>query len=301
VGKDKPFDLRAPDDAVRIDVKTQKNGELNVKREKFGKQFLAWAAAGERFLPVQVVVDSKTAGWYLVPGIPMAARTPLDPLDTVFDPNDPGRPFCIGQCLLVDLKTRERFEAMRAKLNQGLKDVKKNKERILARVREEHQEYINEVAQHAIDNDKMHAAVIRSIASSDKAINNLVESDEAMAKFAHSDKAMAKLAHSDEAIAKLAESDEAMAKLAQSDQAIAKLAQSDEAMAKLADSDEAMAKLAQSDKAMARLAQSREAMAKLAQSDEAMANLAQSDEAMMRMLGPEMFQTWKAQRSKPAE
>lgn len=29
-GKDKPFDLCAPDDAVRIDVKTQKNGELNV-------------------------------------------------------------------------------------------------------------------------------------------------------------------------------------------------------------------------------------------------------------------------------
>jgi hypothetical protein len=220
-GKDKPFDLRAPDDAVRIDVKTQKNGELNVKREKFGKQLLAWAAAGERFLPVQVVVDSKTAGWYLAPGIPRAPRTPLDPLDTVFDPNDPGRPFCIGQCLLVDLKTRERFEAMRAKLNQGLKDVKKNKERILARVREEHQEYINEVAQHAIDNDKMHAAVIRSIASSPKAMSNLGKSDEAMAN--------------------------------------------------------------------------------LAQSDEAMAKLAQSDEAMMKILGPEMFQIWKARRSRPAE
>ncbi len=185
--------MRAPDDAVRIDVKTQKNGELNVKREKFGKQFLAWAAAGERFLPVQVVVDSKTAGWYLVPGIPRAPRTPLDPLDTVFDPTDPGRPFCIGQCLLPELKTRERFEAMRTKLKQGLKEVKKNKERVLARVRQEHQDYINEVAQHAIDNDKMHASVIRSIARSPKAMSNLGRSGEAMAKLARSDEAMLKI------------------------------------------------------------------------------------------------------------
>jgi hypothetical protein len=192
VGKDKPFDLRAPDDAVRIDVKTQKNGELNVKREKFGKQFVAWAAGRKRFLPVQVVVDSKTTGWYLVPGIPRAARTPLDPLDTLFDPTDPGKPFCIGQCLLADLNIRERFEAMRAKLNQGL-NIKKNKERILAKVNDEYQDYINDVAQHAIKDDEMHAAVIRSIASSEKAINNLAESDEAMARLAQSDKAMMKI------------------------------------------------------------------------------------------------------------
>ena len=110
---------------------------------------------------------------------------------------------------------------MRAKLNQGLKDVKKNKERVLAKVSQEYQDYINEVAQHAITNDELHAAVIRSIASSEKAVSNFAKSGEAMAN--------------------------------------------------------------------------------LAQSDEAMAKLAQSDEAMMRILGPEMFQIWKTQRSKPAE
>jgi hypothetical protein len=193
VGKDKPFDLRASDDAVRIDVKTQKNGELNVKREKFGKQFVAWAAAGRRFLPVQLVVDSKTKGWYLVPGIPRAARTPLDPLDTQFDPHDPGKPFCIGRCLLTELNIRERFEAMRAKLNQGLEEVKKNKKRIAAKVDREYLEYVNEVAQHAINDDEMHAAVIRSIADSDKAMSNLAKSDKAMAKLAQSDEAMMKI------------------------------------------------------------------------------------------------------------
>jgi hypothetical protein len=194
VGKDKPFDLRAPDDAIRIDAKTPKSGELNVKREKFGKQLLAWAAGGKRFLPVQVVVDAKTKGLYLVPGIPRAARTPLDPLDTVFDPSDPGKPFCLGECLLGDLKTRERFEATRAKLNQGLNEVKKHKKRILAKVSREHQEYIHEeVAQHAIDDDEMHAAVIRSIAGSEKAMSNLAKSEEAMAKLAQSEEAMLKI------------------------------------------------------------------------------------------------------------
>jgi transcriptional regulator NrdR family protein len=116
---------------------------------------------------------------------------------------------------------RERFETMRAKLNQGLKDVKKNKERVLAKVNEEYQDYINEVAQHAITNDELHAAVIRTIASSKKAMSNLGKSGEAMAN--------------------------------------------------------------------------------LAESDAAMANLAQSDQAMMKILGPEMFQIWKARQSKPAE
>jgi hypothetical protein len=249
-GKDKPFDLQAPDDAVRIDVKTQKNGELNVKREKVGKQFLAWAAAGKRFIPVQLVVDSKTKGWYVVPGIPTAARTALDPLDVLLDPENPCKPFCIGECLPADLKTRERFETMRGKLNKGLQDVKQNKEAILDKVSEEYLDYVNEVAKHVIDNDELQAAVLHSISSSDKVMSNLARSDEAMTR----------------------------------------LAQSDEAMSKVAQSDEAMSKLAHSD----------EAMSKLAQSDEAMSKLAQSDEAMLKILGPEMFQIWKAHQSKPA-
>ncbi len=222
-GSDKPFDLRAPDDAIRIDVKTQKTGELAVKREKFGKQFLAWAAAGRRFIPVQVVIDSRTKGWYVVPGIPTAARTALDPLDTVFDPQDPGKPFCLGECLPADLHSRERFETMRGNLNKALKDVQENKERVLARVNKEHQSYIAEVAQAAIDNDELHAAILQSLSGSDKAMSNLAGSDEAMARLARSDEAMARLARSDEAMSKLAQSDEAMSKLAQSDEAMLKL------------------------------------------------------------------------------
>src|SRR5207237_10567771 len=89
----------------------------------------------------------------------------------------------------------------------------KNKERVLAKVNEEYQDYINEVAQHALTNDELQAAVIRSIASSDKAVSNFVKSDEAMAKLAQSREAMVKLAQSDEAMANLAQSDEAMMKI----------------------------------------------------------------------------------------
>jgi hypothetical protein len=186
-GKDKPFDLQAPDDAIRIDVKTQKNGELNVKKEKFGKQFLAWAAAGKRFIPVQLVVESKTKGWYVVPGIPTAARTALDPLDVLLDPANPCKPFYLGECLPADLKTRERFETMRGKLNKGLQDVKQNKEAILDKVSEEYLDYVNEVAKHVIDNDELQAAVLHSIGSSDEAMSNLARSDKAMARLAQSD------------------------------------------------------------------------------------------------------------------
>jgi hypothetical protein len=122
---------------------------------------------------------------------------------------------------------------MRAKLNKGLKDVQQNKERILSKVDREHQSYIAEVAQAAIDNDELHAAILQSVGGSDKAMSNLAKSDEAMARLAHSDEAMSKLAQSDEAMSKLAQSDEAMSKLAQSDEAMSKLAQSDEAMLKI--------------------------------------------------------------------
>jgi hypothetical protein len=42
-------------------------------REKFGKQFLAWAEAERRFIPVQVVIDSKTRS-----GKPIRASLPRD-------------------------------------------------------------------------------------------------------------------------------------------------------------------------------------------------------------------------------
>jgi hypothetical protein len=89
---------------------------------------------------------------------------------------------------------------MRAKPKQRLKDVRKKRERMLARERKEYQDYINEVAQHAITNDELHAAIIRAFANSDRAMSSLAKSDEAMANLAKCDEAMAKLAKCDGAI-----------------------------------------------------------------------------------------------------
>lgn len=237
--KDKPFDLRAPDDSIRIDLKTQASGELNVKSEKVGKQLGAWVRSGRRFVPVQVVMDSKTGCWYVVAGIPTASRTALDPLDSDLDPNDPCKPFCLGACRLEDLKERERFETMRAKLNEGLNKVRDKRDGVLTRVEKERQAYVKLVAEQAVEFEDHMIAIVHAFSGSEQAMNTL------------------------------------------------------------ADSDEAMAKLAQSDKAMAKLAQSDEALAKLAQSDEAMRKLAQSDEAMRKLLGPTLYQAWKAQQSNP--
>lgn len=49
-GEDRPFDLRSDDDHIRIDVKTQDGGELDVKKEKVGKQYQAWVTAGRCFV-----------------------------------------------------------------------------------------------------------------------------------------------------------------------------------------------------------------------------------------------------------
>jgi hypothetical protein len=63
-GTNRPFDHKASDDSVRIDTKTQQHGVLDVKQEKPGKQFTAWARSGKRFIPVQLVLDGKTSSWY---------------------------------------------------------------------------------------------------------------------------------------------------------------------------------------------------------------------------------------------
>jgi hypothetical protein len=142
---------------------------------------------------MQVVIDSKTKGWYVVPGIPTAARTALDPLDRQFDPSDPCKPFCLGECLLEELNTPQRFVAMRAKLNKALEDVKEQGEAVRTKVSKEYLSYVEEVAQHILVDDAMHDAVIRSIGSSDKAMSNLAKSEEAMSKLAQSDEAMRKI------------------------------------------------------------------------------------------------------------
>lgn len=258
-GRDRPFDLRAGDDGMRIDVKTQRGGVLHVKKEKVSKQFEAWSTAGGQFLPVQVVIDSRTKGWYVVAGIPTAPRTPLDPLDVQFDPSEPGKPFCIGRCLLEDLSHRERFEEMHKKLNNGVQEVRENGELIQSRAEREYQSYVRQVAGHVLKEKRMQTAVVSSLCSSDEAMNRVAESDEAMARLAHSDEAMSRLAQSEEAMARLAHSDQAMSNLAKSD----------------------------------------EAMSRLAQSEEAMSRLAQSEEAMRRLLDPEMFDLWKAKQNKP--
>lgn len=101
----RPFDHQAPDDSIRIDTKTQQFGVLDVKQEKPGKQFTAWVTAGKRFVPVQLVLDSLTCSWYVVPGIPRKS-VGLDPLVTVFDPADPLSSFKIADGSLDDLLVR---------------------------------------------------------------------------------------------------------------------------------------------------------------------------------------------------
>lgn len=65
-GPDRPFDLRDDDGGVRIDVKTQRGGVLDVKKEKVAKQFLAWSRSGG-FLPMQVVLDARRRAGTLWP------------------------------------------------------------------------------------------------------------------------------------------------------------------------------------------------------------------------------------------
>lgn len=209
-GRDRPFDLRDDDGGVRIDVKTQRGGVLDVKKEKVAKQFLAWSRSGG-FLPMQVVLDSKTQGWYVVAGIPTAARTALDPLDTQFDPEDPGKPFCVGKCLLEELADPVRCEAMRGKLKKGVEDVKANGAAVRQKVSRGQQEYLETLTELLLL-DRM-PAVVRSVGSSAQAMNELGQIDEAMQKLAQSDTAMQKLAQSDTAMQKLAQSDTAMLKI----------------------------------------------------------------------------------------
>ena len=62
-GTDLPFDHMMTQDRIRLDTKSQEGGELDVKKEKPGKQFTAWSNSGKQFIPVQIVLDSFTGFW----------------------------------------------------------------------------------------------------------------------------------------------------------------------------------------------------------------------------------------------
>jgi hypothetical protein len=223
-GDDRPFDLRSPGDRIRVDVKTQRGNELDVKKEKPGSQFAAWNATGRRFVPLQLVLDSLSEGGYLVPGIPLrTADAVLDPLVTRFDPADPAAPFLVGKCLLAQLRQKERFDDMVTRLKEALDAVEQHREPIQAAVDEAHLRYVASVAEDTLVDRRLMNAILGKVARSDEAMGELARSDEAMGKLAQSDDAMSKLGRSDEAMSRLAQSDEAMGKLAQSDEALASL------------------------------------------------------------------------------
>jgi hypothetical protein len=193
-GDDRPFDLRSPDDLIRIDVKTQQGNELDVKKEKPGKQFAAWNGTDRRFIPVQVVLDNLSEGWYLVPGIPLrTAEVVLDPLVKAFDAREPTGPFLIGRCQLQELKSRERFDLMVTKLQEALKVVEAHRDAIQDAVDEEHLRYVASVAEDTLEDTRLMAAILGKVAQSDEAMSKLAQSDEAMSKLAQSEEALATL------------------------------------------------------------------------------------------------------------
>ena len=111
-GKDRPFDHMMFLDVIRLDTKSQEGGELDVKKEKPGKQVTAWSNSGKRFIPVQLVLDMLTGSWYVVVGIPTGTVT-LDPLVTRFNPKEPLVAFKIAEGTLDDLLDKARFLALK--------------------------------------------------------------------------------------------------------------------------------------------------------------------------------------------
>lgn len=243
-GDDRPFDLRSPGDLIRIDVKTQQGNQLDVKKEKPGKQFAAWNGTARRFIPLQLVLDSLSEGWYVVPGIPLrTADVILDPLVTEFDAKEPTSPFLIGRCRLPQLNSRERFDVMVAKLEEALEVVEEKRAEIQAAVSEEHLRYVASVAEDALVDTVLMSALVGKMATSKEAMSQIAQSEEAMHRLAQSHAAMSNLAQSQAAMRRLAQSDQAMRNLGQSEEAMSHFANSEEAMSKLAHLEEAIANL----------------------------------------------------------
>ena len=176
-GTSRPFDHKAPDDAIRIDTKSQQHGVLDVKREKPGKQFTAWAASGKQFIPVQLVLDGKTNSWYLVPGIPTRTLG-LDPLATAFDPAEPLEPFKIADGCLDDLLDVSVFMSLKEKVQEALSCLLWAKEIIMKAVDAEYLVYLRSAAEDVADNPEL----MQAIAANDDAMRAIAANDDAMRK-----------------------------------------------------------------------------------------------------------------------
>jgi len=167
-GTNRPFDHQAPDDAIRIDTKTQQHGVLDVKQEKPGKQFTAWAHSGKRCIPVQLVLDGKTNSWYVVPGIPTRTLG-LDPLVTAFDPAEPLAPFKIAAGGLDDLRDAAVFVALQKKVQAALARLLRDREIIMKVVDADYLVYLKSTAEDVADNPEL----LQAIVANDRAMRAL--------------------------------------------------------------------------------------------------------------------------------
>jgi hypothetical protein len=176
-GTSRPFDHKAPDDSIRIDTKSQQHGVLDVKREKPGKQFTAWAASGKQFIPVQLVLDGKTNSWYLVPGIPTRTLG-LDPLVTAFDPTEPPAPFKVAGGSLDDLLDVAVFLSLKEKLQEALSCLLREREIVMKAVDAEYLVYLKSAAEDVADNPEL----LQAIAANEDAMRAIAANDDAMRK-----------------------------------------------------------------------------------------------------------------------
>ncbi len=197
-GTSRPFDHKAPDDSVRIDTKSQQHGVLDVKKEKPGKQFAAWASSGKRFIPVQLVLDGKTSSWYVVPGIPTRTLG-LDPLVTAFDPAEPLAPFKVAAGCLDDLLDAVSFLSLREKVREALSRLLREKEIIMKAVDAEYLVYLKSTAEDVADNPELLQAIVtnedavRAIAANEDAMRAIAANEDAMRAIAANEDAMRKL------------------------------------------------------------------------------------------------------------
>jgi len=204
----RPFDHKAKDDSIRIDTKTQQAGLLDVKQEKLGKQFTAWARADKKFIPVQLVLDSLTNSWYVVPGIPRKTLG-LDPLATDFDPTDPLSPFKIADGCLDDLLDKAVFLALQVKVLAAFSCLLAEKEVIMKVIDADYQLYLKSTAEDLAENPEL----MQAIAANEDAMRTIAANENAMRALAANDKAMRALAANDDAMRAIAANDDAMLKL----------------------------------------------------------------------------------------
>ncbi len=207
-GTSRPFDHKAPDDAIRIDTKSQQYGVLDVKREKPGKQFTAWEASGKQFIPAQLVLDGKTNSWYLVPGIPTRTLG-LDPLATAFDPAEPLAPFKIAGGCLDDLLDVAVFLSLKEKLQAGLSCLLREKEIIMKAVDAEYLVYLESTAEDVADNREL----MRAIVANKDAMRTIATDEDAMRAIATDEDAMRAIATDEDALRAIAANEDAMRKL----------------------------------------------------------------------------------------